>query len=1084
MLRVRVLGDFAVEGGDVPAGRRARALLAYLALHPGPHPRAALAARFWPDVLDESARTSLRGALADVRRALGPDALAATRESAGLAGEPWTDAAEFERLVGAGRDAEALALCRGELLPGFGDDWIVAARDAHREAQGAALARLAAAAGDPEEAARLLRARVALDPLSEDAHRDLMAHLAAAGDRAAALAVYQRLAERLRAELQIAPSAATRGLAASLRTERPPLPRALDPGRARSPFVGRAGPLARLRHVVAGGERQLLAISGDPGIGKTRLLAELARAAHADGATVLYGRSPEDPVAPYQPFAEALRPLATVLDEAPAASGDAAGARLRLFEAVAAALAQAPGDPVLLALDDLHWADLPSLRLLAHVLRDTRPARLVVVGTYRESELGRSHPLARVLADLRRDRLVVRVPLGGLDHAAASGLIVDWVGAAAGAGLTSAVQAETGGNPFFIEEVLRHLLESGAIEAGRWDLRELGVPESVREVIGRRLDRLGDAAVDVLETASVIGPEFDLALLEAACTAPRDTILDALEAATGASLIRSDRAGGWAFTHALIREALLDGLSVLRRTRLHARVAEALASLPDPRPAELAHHGVEAAVLVGIERAADWARAAGDSALARLAYEEAAEHYGHALQVLERDEPGLLIARADALVRAGAAGADEAAARAVDATRGDPAAFARAVLTSCGLGVSIVGLDRRRVALLEEALAGLEEPGLRARLLARLAIALYYAPDRDRSGPLSAEAVAVARTAGDPDALLAALNARHVALWHPSGLEERFGVAGETIALALQAGRPEAELQGRNWRCVDLWESGDLDGFLAEVAEHERLADALRLPAFQWYAPMWRAAVAALQGRRADAETLRLEAAAIADRAGDPNGTLFAHMIRLSLVLQARDFHDAEMIEFTEHAVEHYAAGMAYAAGIAWLYAAQGREADARAMLDRIAADDYAALAWDANWLSALGELAEATALLGDRERAAVLYERLLPYADRRLVAGRAVYDQCSAQFALGLYATTLGRSEDAAAHFEAAMASDLALGARPALIQTRARYAELLAGRGDVDRAAELAAAAAADARALGIPGAVSSGRTSTAAG
>ena len=151
MLRVRLLGELELESGGSPlappAGRRARALLGYLALHPGPHPRAALAARFWPDVLDESARTSLRGALADIRRALGAQHLIATREAAGLDGEPWTDAAAFAALVAEGRDAEALELCRGELLAGLDDDWIVTARDEHREAQGAALARLADARG-------------------------------------------------------------------------------------------------------------------------------------------------------------------------------------------------------------------------------------------------------------------------------------------------------------------------------------------------------------------------------------------------------------------------------------------------------------------------------------------------------------------------------------------------------------------------------------------------------------------------------------------------------------------------------------------------------------------------------------------------------------------------------------------------------------------------------------------------------------------------------------------------------------------------------------------------------------------------
>ena len=197
-------------------------------------------------------------------------------------------------------------------------------------------------------------------------------------------------------------------------------------------------------------------------------------------------------------------------------------------------------------------------------------------------------------------------------------------------------------------------------------------------------------------------------------------------------------------------------------------------------------------------------------------------------------------------------------------------------------------------------------------------------------------------------------------------------------------------------------------------------------------------------------------------------------MVELNVLINARDYSNQETIEFTENAVENYAAGMAYASGLAWLYAEQGREADARTMLDRVAADDYAGLSWDANWLSAVGELAEATAVLDDRERAAALYERLLPYADRRLVAGRAVYDQCSAAYALGRYATTLGWLDAAVEHFEAAIASDLAVNARPALVQTRARYAEVLAARGEHARARELAAAALAEAAELGLSDAV----------
>jgi len=1094
MLRVHVLGELELDLDgtplEPPPSRRARALLGFLALHPGTHPRSVLAARFWPDVLDESARTSLRGALTGLRRSLGPAAathLVATREAAGLT-ELWTDAAAFAALVAAGRDADALELCRGDLLAGLDDDWLLAARDEHREAQTAALARLAESAGDPEEALRHTRARIALDPLSEDAHRDLMSQLAETGDRAAALAVYNRLADRLRTELRIAPSAATRELAEALRraqATRPPFPRALDPRRARSPFAGRRQQLDRLRAAVAASERHLLAISGDPGIGKTRLLGELARGAHADGAAVLYGRCPEEAIAPYQAFAEALRPLAAepglapLLGEGAPEPGDAAGARLRLFEAVSAALAATPG-PVLLALDDLHWADRPSLLLLGHLLRDTRPASLVVVATYRENELGRGHPLARALADLRRDRLVDRVALGGLDGAEAGQLIEGWVGAEATAGRVSAVHDETGGNPFFIEEVLRHLFESGALRAtdGHWHLarpvRELGVPESVREVIGRRLDRLGDEAVEVLETAAVIGPEFELEVLERAGPLRRDAVLDGLERAADANLIRSvaDRAASWTFTHALIREALHDELSGLRRTRLHARVAEALAAL-GADPGRLAHHGIEAAALVGADRAAGWAEAAGDAALAGLAYEEAADSYADALELV----PGqceVMLALADALSRAGdpAAGAACDAVIATARELGDGELLGRATLVACGVGVTIVGLDHGRIALLEEALAALggAAPALRARLLARLAIALYYAPGRNRSGELSAQAVAVAREAGDSDALLAALNARHVGLWHPDGLEERFRVADEMIALAQAHGRREAELQGRNWRCVDLWEAGDHAGFEAEIAEHERLADDLRLPAFRWYAPMWQAALAARAGRREEALALAAAAGRAGELAGDPNGELFHEMIRYQLQIQTGEY-SGEFVERAERRLRDYVAGDAWAPGLCWVYLERGETEKATRLYERLVTEEVAR---DANWLVAMVDYSHVTAILGDVDRAAAFYEELLPFAGRRIAAGRAVYDHGSVDYALGRFATTAGRPADAIAHFEAALVADEAVGARPWRVHTQVAFAQLLSAVGDHARARELAAAAVAEAEELGIPAVV----------
>ena len=397
--------------------------------------------------------------------------LIATREAAGLDGEPWTDAAAFAALVAEGRDAEALELCRGDLLAGLDDDWIVAARDEHREAQGAALARLADAA-DAEEAARLARARIALDPLSEDAHRDLMKRLAAAGDRAAALAVYNRLAERLRTELRIAPSAAdagARGVAARDAPERPPLPARARPAPRPQP-VRRPRRAARAPAGRRGGRRA--AAAGDQRRPRDRQDAAAGRAGARRSRRRRHG---------------ALRALAGGGRRAlPAVRRGAAPARLRATPGWRRCSAtppratrpargcacsrpsppRSPTRPAGRCCSRSTTCTGPTCRRCGcSPTCCATPARpgVVVVGTYRETELGRGHPLARALADLRRDRLVERIALAGLDGDAASGLISGWVGAERGAGLSAAVQDETGGNPFFIEEVLHHLLESGAL---------------------------------------------------------------------------------------------------------------------------------------------------------------------------------------------------------------------------------------------------------------------------------------------------------------------------------------------------------------------------------------------------------------------------------------------------------------------------------------------------------------------------------------------------------------------------------------------------------------------------------------------
>ena len=1090
VLRVRLFGELGLErdGEELasPPGRRARALLAWLALNPGLHMRSELAPRFWPDVREESARGSLRAALTELRRALGPDAeewLVATRDQVGLAdgANVCVDARAADELERSGRLEEAYELCRrGELLAGFDDDWVYEAREAHRIRLNRLIETLAArahGAGEFDAAVALSRERVALDPLSEEANRALIGRLAEAGDRPAALAAYERLSGRLRAELGLAPSAPTRTLIERIRDaagRRGDLPRSPTPAilirKPRSAFAGRDRQLGLLRAAwerAEAGSRELVLVGGEPGIGKTRLAVELARDAHAAGATVLHGRCYEEALVPYQPFVEALRPLAR-LHEIPAElrpllpelgeveqPDDPRGARYRLFSALDSLLVDlASTDGALLLLDDLHWADRATLLLLTYLARSPQSARLLLVGTYRETELGRTAPLAAALTELRRDPGFERVLLRGLDAAESAQLMAGWMPIDSVGELRARVHAETEGNPFFIEEILLHLRETGPIA-------ELGVPESIREVIGRRLQLLSESAGRTLSLAAVVGRRFDWAVLERIGELHGESLEQALDEATAAQLVREQpRAPGrYAFSHALIRQTLYEELSSTQRVRLHARVAAALEDL-DADVGAIAHHLYEAAPAGHAERAIVYARRAAARATAQLAYEDAAEHCARALELLEpdadpqgRDRCELLLALGEARLRTGEA---EAARRAFDSaaelarTCGDGGALARAALGYCGLGVTIIDVDERAVALLDEALTavGEHDPPLRARLLARMGVELYYAPSRDRSEELSGEAVRLARAAGDAPALGFAFTARHVALWRPDGLRERLAIAGEMVAFGRQAGLAEIELQGIHWRVVDLFEAGDMVAWRKAVEQHARLAERLRLPTYRWYDPAWSATRATLEGRFDDAARLRERARAEGERAGEANAGLFASMLEHFEQVLRRRFAEMD-VDFIERKARESPAAPAYRTMLVWLYAELGRLEEARRVWSGLLSDRFAGIPFDANWLSAMGELTEASALLHDAEGASAIYELLKPYAEHSLVAGRGVSTYGSAHNALGLAALTAGRPGVAVTHFEKALDRHQQMGSPSLVDLTRRRLAEARAAAG-----------------------------------
>jgi DNA-binding SARP family transcriptional activator len=1074
MLRVRLLGELSLEfDGEpirAPASRPARSVLGWLALNPGMHRRAQLAARLWPDVLDASARASLRTALHALRAALGDrtgSALRATREEVGLDAEVWVDVRAFAALAADGSYADALELHGGELLAGLDDDWVWDARDRHREALADVRERLAEAAersGDLAAAVRLTREQVELDPLSEARSRALIERLWRAGDRAAAAATYGRLAERLRTELRVAPSAQTRALLDRLREEEPgdasssragarddgplPLPAVLSRTR-RSSFIGRAPELERLSaayDAALRGERRLVVLAGEPGIGKTRLLREFSRTAHERGATVLYGRCLEEPLAPYGPFVAALRPFAAQLPgqltgSAPAGA-PAEGARWRLFEAVDALVTEiARRGPLLMGLDDLHWADRPTLALLAHVLRSPEPAALLVLGTRRSAELERTHPLVSALADLRADELAERIELRGLDRDEVGALMNDWLDDREPGTLDRALYDETEGNPFFVEELLRNYTESGTFGA---------VPETVKDVITRRIARLGDEAHGVLSAAAVAGREFELALLEALPELAGADALRALEAAMAAQMVREDPSvpGRYDFAHALFRQTLYEELSAARRVRLHCSIAAALQTRHGgaiaPHLGELALHLLEGRDERGAQAAVQAAR----EASAKLAYEDAAAWYERALAAPGADggDGELLLALGDSRQRTGeAAAAREAFARAaaVARDRADSELLGRAALGFSGLGVTIITVEEASVALLREALAALPDDGaLTAQIVGRLAVETYYATAPAERKALGDRAVALARASGDDRALADALAARHVALWSAAYLDERLATATEMIALAQRIGDAERTLQGHNWRVLDLAELGDIDEMRREIERHEALADALRLPAYQWWGPMWRSTLALLEGRIDEAERLVDEFAAIGRRAQDANAALYEEIQGHGVFIE-RDAFAAIEDEMLERQIGGPAEA-AYRCGYAWIFAARGDDDRAREMLDWIAADDFARLSDDMNRLAALSEMANAMSLLGDARHAPGTYERLAPYAERNVINARAAYGYGAASHHLGVLAALLGDDARAVAHLEDAVQMNERMGAQPWLARSQQELAKL----------------------------------------
>jgi DNA-binding SARP family transcriptional activator/tetratricopeptide (TPR) repeat protein len=1173
--RIQLCGRLSVEIGGVQLAERLRGkqvplLFAYLVLNRDRHlGRDELIGALWPNQAPVSQDGALRTLLSRLRSSLGSSSLAGRDELILTLPEPvWIDVeaatAEMARALEAleqrdARRAWALAqvplnIASRGLLPGVQASWLEAPRRELEEVHllaleviGRAGLVLGGAGGTQlQSAERAGRTLIESEPYRESGYVLLMEALAARGNIAEALRVFESLRTLLRDELGTSPSPET--IAAHERLLRPhgrqraeadsaggdgaraagsaivPLPAELR-HHAQSPLVGRDDELARLEEEWALACREaragrLVVLAGEAGIGKTTLTADVARRVHEEGAIVLAGRSPRETVVPYQPILEALRHWvlnAPVSDlRAPAREYGSELARLipelrrrlpdlpvppadepeteryRLFEAVVGLLTElSRSAPVLLVLDDLMWADRPTLLLLRHMARATSPARVLILGAYRSTERGETFSSA--LNELLRDRLASQLDIGGLSEPATAELVRLRAGETPSRSFAHALYEETEGNPFFVEEILRQLLEAGvrAGSATASELQSFGLPDGIKQVIAWRLGRLEAAAIELLRVAAVIGRDVDAALLERVALLGEDDFLSALEEALAAGLLveSGDAPGTYLFSHALIRETLYEGMSGPRRVRIHKRVAEALEAAQGRRQArylpELAYHFTRSADAQGAEKAITYALRAADQATTMLAHEEAAEHYSRALHVQGRFQPEasgrrceLLLELGEARMRGGERAQASVAFREAAALAeqlGDGAALARAAIGGSRRYVQPPGVvDEELIAMLERALELQPERTVtRVRLLACLCGAIYYSPQRERMPELSREAMEIATELGDPEARAHACGARRRVLWDAPHLQERLEVSTEMLTLARQLGNLELQLQAHAWLVVDLLERGDRDAVDAQMEAFAAGADRLRQPLFEWNVLLWRAMRALLAGSLGRADQLAAEALAAGAPAEAVTATQY-YSIQL-LAIRREQGRMGELEPAARRLVADNPGRPAWRAGLANLLCEEGRLPEAQAEFEQLAARDFEDVPRDLDWMIAMTLLSDVCADLGDARRAELLYAKLEPYSAVNVVVGFAAVCLGSAAGFLGKLAATMGRYEVAAQHFEHALAANRELRAPACLARAQIDYVRAMRlADSDDPRAEELLAQAARTAQDLGL-GAVS---------
>lgn len=1160
----RVLGLLeVVHDGRVIELRAAkhRMLVAALALHPNRVvPAERLIESLWGGAPPASAANTLQGYISHVRRVLAGEVIETRPPGYVLAVDAdQVDAVRFERLVADGRRAlqagdpaqagagfaRALALWRGPALADFAYEEFAQAEATRLEELRLVtyehLLEAELAVGNDDAVVGQAGALVEQHPFRERLWAHLLVALYRTGRQSEALRAYGRLRRLLADELGIDPSPDLQRLEeAILRHELAPAPPsapAVVPAAGaggelpaafayteQAPLLGRERELTALVQACeAGRPRHLVWVVGEGGIGKSRLVGELARKVAAAGATVLYGRFEADMAVPYQAVidalqhhirrgpADALAGLSTAsaaelarlvpeigerLGALPApAKGEPQVQRYRLFQAVDALLsAQSQRAPVMLVLDDVHLADQPALLLLRHLVRSSEPGPLFIVAMYRDTDVDQAGPLADTVTDLHRDANVERLALTGLGPEAVS----QFVRRSASPGLPPAAAPhvarflleETDGNPFYMRELLRHLTETGAFAGGTDGLRRrVPVPPTVKEVIGWRVARLPKGAQRILEVAAVAGREFDVEVVAAVAHLTEDDLCAGLEAAVGARLVGEvvDGPGRYSFGHALTREALYENLSALRRSLLHRDVGRFLEQLPGDagrRLGEIARHYF-AAGGAQLPAAVEYARRAGEAAVAQLAYEDAAFHLACAADAARRgaaEEPvlcSLLIALGDARRSAGdEQGARQAFDEAATLARalGDTDRLADAAIGLAGVGFQGGSADRHVIGLLEEVLQrlGPAPTSGRVRALAAYARSLTWSRQVREMQRISGEAVATGRAVGDPIALADALSADFVAYFGVAP-ERCAASARELMEAARQSGDLSAQAESHVQGLISQLELGDREGVDKELDALQRFATESRQPLYRWYATSWDATMAVAEGRFADGQRLAEEAVNVGWtlRGVDATTAFVAHISPIRWA----EGRIGEILTGLDAYIAQYPGQPGWRASRVWMLAAAGQHECAWRDLDQLVSEGLEVVESSVFPLATLAFLAHTSAMVGFDRCAADLYERLQPYAAYQVViqmwqAGGVASG--AVPYFLGGVAALAGEWEKAFLHYEEALEFHERMRMRPWLGWTYLRYGLAVRARRDprdAGRVGDLLDRAVAVAGQVGMP-------------